>query len=110
MMAKNVAFEQVQGTWYEAKKVVPNDHRDVLAFIRKPIWVEAHKRFELYHAMEVIHMEANGAWFLEGKPLPPKNVIRWCEIPMGWQGKWMPESIEAGIVKTEHYGKANNKS
>ena len=77
--------EQVQ-EWHRGKDH-PDDPRDVLAWIKKPIWVEARKRMELMEQMQVIHLEANGNWFLEGRPLPPKNVLKWTEIPDGWQEK-----------------------
>lgn len=77
---KHVPF----AAWHRPKMAQPSDQRDVLAYIKKPVWVEANKRFELMEMMEVIHMESNGAWFLNGKPLPPKNVLKWTEIPTGW--------------------------
>jgi len=70
--------------WYKGKEA-PDDNRDILALIRKPVWVEAKKRVELMEAMEVIHREFNGHYFFMGKPLPNKNVILWTEIPDGWQ-------------------------
>ena len=69
--------------WYKGKDQ-PDDTRDVLAFIKKPVFIDARKRMELMEQMQVIHME-DGKWFLEGRPLPPKNVMKWTEIPAGWQ-------------------------
>ena len=78
--------EIIQGwPWYDPKKGYPDDHRDVVALMRKPVWIEASKRMELMECMEVIHREGNGAFFYEGRPIPPKNVLKWTEIPDGWQ-------------------------
>ena len=84
-MAKKITYDPSPAVWHVAKKVHPDDNRDVLAYLHKPVYVEASKRFELMEAMEVIHMEGNGFFFYNGKPLQMKQVHKWTEIPTGWQ-------------------------
>lgn len=73
------------GNWYDAKLYIPNDPRDVLAYIWKAAWHDENKRMELMLNMQVIHHEKK-AWWLDGRVMEPAHVLQWCEIPDGWQG------------------------
>ena len=84
MVKREIKYDAFIGKWWKANRP-PDDNRDILAIIRKPVWNESMKRMELMESMEVIHREFNGAYFFNSKPLHPKNVIQWTEIPDGWQ-------------------------
>lgn len=84
MLKREIKYDAFMGKWNTTRRP-PDDHRDIVALIKKPVYVEAKKRLELMEVFEVIHREANGAFFLNGKPLPPKNVLKWTEIPQGWK-------------------------
>ena len=77
-----------QVSWYDAKTDIPNDKRDVLALLSKPVWGEASKKFILMPSMDVIHIEKK-VWYLNGREIKPINFVQavlcWCEVPDGWQ-------------------------
>ena len=79
-----VRTQDSPGIWLDAKQDIPNDPRDVLAYIWKPGWHDRDKEFQLMKNMQVIHHEKK-AWWLDGKAMEPSHVLWWCEIPDGWQ-------------------------
>jgi len=70
--------------WHDAAQDIPNDARDILAYIWKPAWYDEAKEMRLIKTMQVIHHEQK-TWWLDGREMKPDHVLRWCEIPDGWQ-------------------------
>ena len=77
---------RLAGAWMSPKRHEPDDERDVLAFVSKPVYVDARKRFERMDSMEVIFLSGM-VWYLNGKGIDTKHIHKWCEIPEGWQEK-----------------------
>lgn len=79
-----VRTKEMLGVWHRADANIPNDPRDVLAYIWKPGWHDKNKQMELMKNMQVIHHEKK-TWWLDGRAMEPTHVLWWCEIPDGWQ-------------------------
>lgn len=77
-------WKELPGNWHEAERNSPDDPRDVLAYIWKPAWNDEQKKMILIKTMQVIHHEKK-TWWLDGREMKPSHVLRWCEIPDGWQ-------------------------
>ena len=75
--------DRLVAIWYSAKRNTPDSERDVIAYLSKPVYVEAKKRFERMDSMDVVFYGA-GIWYLNGKGIDRKHIHRWTEIPEGW--------------------------
>ena len=76
--------KEFPGVWHRGKQIVPNDPRDVLALVVKPVWDDRKKKMVDMQILDVIHHEKK-SWWLNGKALNITRVVTWCEIPDGWQ-------------------------
>ena len=75
---------EFQGVWHRADANVPDDHRDVMSYIWKAAWHDEKKKMIPMKTMQVIHYQKK-AWWLDGRAMEPTHVLKWCEIPDGWQ-------------------------
>ena len=77
-----IKFFTIPATWYKGKNP-PDDHRDVLAYCKRPVYNDKMKRLEAMNQMQVLHYQ-DEAWWWEGRKLDTKQVLKWTEIPTGW--------------------------
>jgi hypothetical protein len=70
------------GKWYNAKKFLPDDSRDVVAWVVKPVVVKLGEKPRLKKVLCIVCFEG-GFWYDD--PNPRANVVQWTEIPDGWE-------------------------
>jgi len=80
-----IRFEAIEMKWRSAAMSEPDDARDVLVYMERAMWNDEKKRMEKMKQMQVAHCEG-GTWFWEGRTVKKKYIIKWTEIPVGWNG------------------------
>lgn len=79
-MAKISIRNRVAAKWYKAEKDIPDDSRDVLAWVIKPVVVERGKAPRVRKVLCVVCFEG-GFWYDD--PNPRAQISSWTEIPEG---------------------------
>jgi len=67
-----------QPVWYNAKAHQPDDARDVIGIVVKPVIVEKGGRPEMRRVPELVCYEGGG-WYDD--PNPRARVLYWTEMP-----------------------------